>query len=194
MADDRWLVVGLANPDDRYAGTRHNVGAACVELLADRLGVRPGRHRSGALLVDTVSPATRTPLTLGRPGGYMNTSGGPTRRAMDFYSLDVSRLVVVHDDLDLELGVVRLKRGGGSGGHNGLRDVTRACGGPGYVRVRLGVGRPPGRQDPADYVLRRFGRRDADEVALMVERGADAVLAVVDDGLEAAQNRVHAPA
>jgi peptidyl-tRNA hydrolase, PTH1 family len=192
MIVDRWLVFGLGNPDAEYSGTRHNVGAACIAMLAQELGVTLRRHKSGALLADAFTPVGRTPVTLGRPGGYMNESGGPVQAALAFYSLGLDRLIVVHDELDLPLGTVRLKRGGGTSGHNGLKDIQRRCGGPDFLRVRLGIGRPPGRMDPARYVLRPFPARELDEVALMCSRGVDAVLDLVDSGLEWAQNRYHA--
>lgn len=192
MSADRWLILGLGNPDAEYGGTRHNVGAACVTMLAEELGVTLRRHKSGALLADGFTPVGRSPVTIGRPGGYMNESGGPVQAALSFYSLDLDRLVIIHDELDLPLGTVRLKRGGGTSGHNGLKDIQRRCGGAGFLRVRLGIGRPPGRMDPARYVLRPFAASDLDEVALMCSRGVDAVLDLVDDGLEQAQNRYHA--
>lgn len=188
----RWLVLGLGNPDARYGATRHNVGAACVTLLTERLGVRMTNHRSGALLVDTFTPIQRVPVTLGRPGGYMNTSGAPAQRALAFYTMPLERLVVVHDDLDLPLGSIRLKHGGGTGGHNGLKDIQRRCGGNGFHRVRLGVGRPPGTMAPSSYVLQAFRGSEHDEVAMMLERGADTIVDLVEEGLEAAQNRYHA--
>lgn len=192
MSADRWLVLGLGNPDREYAGTRHNIGVACVSALADDLGVRPRSHKSGAVLGDGFTSSRRVPVTLGRPGGYMNESGGPTQRAMAFYSLGLDRLCVVHDDLDLPLGAIRLKRGGGSGGHNGLKDIGARCGGPDFWRVRLGIGRPPGRQDPAAFVLRPFGSHERDDAEVMAARGADAVVVLIEDGLESAQNRFHA--
>ena len=192
MSADRWLVLGLGNPDNRYGGTRHNVGAACVDLLARRLGVRPSSHKSGAFLADAFTPARRVAVTLGRPGGFMNTSGGPTQAALSFYKLPLERLVVLHDEMDLPVGTIRLKFGGGTSGHNGLRDIQRRCGASDFHRVRLGVGRPPGRMDPARHVLMSFAADEKDEAAIMVERGADAVLALIEDGLSTAQNRYHA--
>lgn len=192
MTAQRWLVLGLGNPDDRYGGTRHNVGAACVEHLADDLGVRLTRHRSGAALADTFSPVARVPMTLGRPRGYMNTSGGPAQKALAFYKLPLERLVVVHDDMDLPLGTVRLKLGGGTGGHNGLRDIRQRCGGAGFHRVRLGVGRPARSGGAVGHVLAGFGRDEQDTVRELLDDGAGAVLALVEDGLGPAQNRYHA--
>lgn len=192
MGSDRWLVLGLGNPDDRYGGTRHNIGASCVEELADDLGVRLTRHRSGAALADAFSPATRTPLTLGRPGGYMNNSGGPAQKALAFYKLPLERLVVVHDEMDLPLGTIRLKFGGGAGGHNGVKDIQQRCGGPGFHRVRLGVGRPRGGSDAVGHVLAGFSAAERDDAAILLRDGAAAVVTLIEDGLEPAQNRYHA--
>lgn len=191
MTDDRWLVLGLGNPDAEYGGTRHNIGAICVEVLAERLGASLRRHRSGAWLADAFTPVRRTPMTIGRPGGYMNNSGGPVQRAIAFYKLGLDRLVVVHDEMDLPLGTVRLKAGGGTSGHNGLKDIQSHVGGPGFLRVRLGVDRPPGKMDPARYVLRGFAAREQDDAGIMCERGADAIIDLVEDGLASAQSRYH---
>lgn len=193
VSGDRWLVVGLGNPEPEYVGTRHNVGADVVRRLADRLGTglktsSKARSRVG----DTFDRPGGTPLTLALPSGYMNTSGGPVLAARDFYGVPHERLVVVHDDLDLPLAALKLKCGGGHGGHNGLRDVAHRTGGPDFLRVRIGIGRPPGRQDPADYVLKRFAAKDREQVDVTIEEAADAVLLVVAEGLEAAQNRYHA--
>lgn len=183
--------MGLANPDNQYHGTRHNIGAVAVTVLTQRLGARARPHRSGAVLADSFTPASRVPLSLGRPGGHMNNSGGPTAAALAFYKLPLEQLVVVHDEMDLPLGVVRLKMGGGTSGHNGLKDIAQRCGGKDFHRVRIGIGRPPGRMDPAAYVLKGFGPRERDEAAIAAERAADAVVDLVDMGLEAAQNRHH---
>ncbi|MDP8978037.1 MAG: aminoacyl-tRNA hydrolase [Actinomycetota bacterium] len=191
MAGDRWLVVGLGNPEREYGGTRHNVGADAVRALAARLGGRLRAHRAGALVADLVERPGGTPLSLVVPTGYMNESGGPVQRVAAFYRLPPERLVVVHDDLDLALATLRLKRGGGTAGHNGLADIRRRLGTGDFYRVRLGIGRPPGRMDPADYVLRRFPARDREAVDLAVAAVGDAVLDLVGEGLEAAQNRHH---
>jgi PTH1 family peptidyl-tRNA hydrolase len=137
-------------------------------------------------------PDQRTiPLSLLIPSGYMNESGGPVQAAMAFYKVPPQRLVVVHDEIDLGFGVLRLKRGGGTAGHNGLRDVQRRIGSADFNRVRIGVGRPPGRQDPADYVLRRVPASQREEIDVTLERATDALLDLLSDGLEAAQNRHH---
>lgn len=188
----RRLVVGLGNPEDEYGGTRHNIGADIVRALANRLGggLRSNR-KVGAAVADVYDRPGGVPLTLAVPGGYMNNAGGPVRRAMDFYRVPLERVVVVHDDLDLELGVLRLKHGGGTAGHNGLRDIQRRCGGAEFLRVRIGIGRPPGRQDPASYVLRPFSRAERERIDEVVEDAGEAILVLATDGLEAAQNRFH---
>jgi PTH1 family peptidyl-tRNA hydrolase len=192
MSDDRFLIVGLGNPGPRYAATRHNIGFAIVELLAMRAAGRSARsarfkaHRSRCEIIETRVGAT--PVVLAKPMSYMNESGGPLNAAARFFKIPVERIVVAHDDLDLEFGSLRLKRGGGEGGHNGLRSATSALGSKEYARVRFGIGRPPGRQDPADYVLREFAGAEHKELAFLIDRAADATELLVTDGLEAAQN------
>ncbi|HEY2273001.1 MAG TPA: aminoacyl-tRNA hydrolase [Jatrophihabitantaceae bacterium] len=186
MADDRFLIVGLGNPGPRYAATRHNIGFAVVELLALRVRGKFKAHRSRCEIVE--SRFGTVPVVLAKPMSYMNESGGPVNAAARFFKTPVERVVVVHDDLDLPFGTLRLKRGGGEGGHNGLRSTSSALGSKDYVRVRFGIGRPPGRQDPADFVLREFGSAERRELAFLIDRAADATEAVVTDGLEAAQN------
>jgi peptidyl-tRNA hydrolase, PTH1 family len=193
VAGDRWLVVGLGNPEGEYGGTRHNVGAHIVRRLADKLGAALRPHKAQALVADAFDQPGGTPLSLVVPFGYMNNCGGPVQQAMAFYKVPHDRLVVVHDDLDLEPATLRLKRGGGDAGHNGLKDIRRRTGSGDYHRVRVGIGRPPGRQDPADYVLQRFSARERDEVDVTVERACDAILELIEGGLEQAQNRYHQP-
>ena len=192
VATDRWLVVGLGNPESEYAGTRHNIGADVVRRLAGRLGVSFKTHKASAQVADShSSPGGGRPLSLAIPSGYMNTSGGPVQRLAAFYKVPPERLVVVYDDIHLPLGALRLKRGGGTAGHNGVKDVQRALGTSDFYRVRLGVGRPPGRQDPADYVLRRFSAKEREAIDVTAEQAVDAILTLITDGLEAAQNRFH---
>ncbi len=191
MATDRFIVVGLGNPETEYGGSRHNVGADCVRRLADRLGGSFKPHKAQALIADTFDRPGGTAISCVIPFGYMNNSGGPVQQALSFYSADHERLIVVHDDLDLEVGALKLKRGGGDGGHNGLKDIRRRTGSGDYVRVRIGIGRPPGRQDPASYVLKRFSAKEREEIDITIERACDAILDIVASGLEAAQNRHH---
>ena len=184
------LVVGLGNPGPKYADTRHNVGFAVVERLAARAGARFKAHRGVADVAEGRLAGTR--VVLARPRSYMNVSGGPVTSVARYYGVPPELLVVVHDDLDLGFGTIRLKRGGGEGGHNGLRSISQSLGTRDYLRARFGIGRPPGRQDPADFVLRRFSAAERTEVDLAVELCADAVEALLSDGLEPTQNRFHA--
>lgn len=190
---ERVLIVGLGNPEGEYGGTRHNLGADAVRLLADRAGLRLTRSKVGGVAADGRLVPGGPPVTLFVPRGYMNNSGGPVQRALGFYKLPLERLVVVHDDIDLEAWTVRLKRGGGPGGHNGVRDIIHRCGGD-FLRVRIGVGRPPGTQDPARYVLTRLPAAQREAAAAAVRWAGEAVVDLVTDGLEAAQNTHHARA
>lgn len=187
MADDRYLIVGLGNPGPRYAATRHNAGFFVVDLLAERIGGKFKAHKGRCDVVE--GRLGGTPVVLAKPKAYMNESGGPVVAISRFYKVPVERIAVVHDDLDLSFGALRLKRGGGDGGHNGLRSTTSALGSREYLRVRFGIGRPPGRQDPADFVLREFAAVERKELAFHVDRAADAVEALIANGLEAAQNQ-----
>ncbi len=192
----RWLVVGLGNPGPSYAGTRHNVGFMVVDLLAERLGARFKAHRGRADVVEGAfgqpGAAGRQPVVLVKPKSYMNESGGPVASMRDFFKVPMDRILVVHDELDLSFGTIRLKRGGGDNGHNGLRSVTKSLGGPGFLRTRFGIGRPPGTTDPAVFVLKPFSSVEMREVPFLIDRSADAVQDLVLLGLEAAQNRYHA--
>lgn len=184
------VVVGLGNPGPGYADTRHNVGFRVVDLLATRMGGRFSRHRANADVLEDRLSGRR--VVLAKPRTYMNLSGGPVAGLVRYYRVEPSELVVVHDDLDLGFGVIRLKRGGGEGGHNGLRSISSALGTRDYLRVRVGIGRPPGRQDPADYVLSRFSSTERTELGVVLELAADAVETLLSEGLERAQNRFHA--
>lgn len=191
MAEDRWLVVGLGNPGDRYAATRHNVGADAVRGLAARHGATLKiKRRVRCELAEVAEVGTRFGLAI--PTTFMNLSGGPVRAAAAWFKAPLERMVVCHDDLDLPVGALRLKRGGGHAGHNGLKDVDQALGARDYVRVRIGVGRPPGRQSAKDHVLRRFSPREREVIDVTLEHVADAVLSVATEGLEVAQNRYNA--
>jgi len=191
-----WLIVGLGNPGPRYAGNRHNVGAMVLAELAQQGGVSPKQHKAQAWVSETRLgtmpgglPGPR--VVLAQPMTYMNVSGGPVAGVARFYSIQLGRIVVLHDELDIDFGAVRLKRGGGEGGHNGLRSISQSLSSKDYLRVRLGVGRPPGRQDPADFVLSDFAARDRVDVELLIGDGVDAVHDLVHLGLEAAQQRFH---
>lgn len=192
-----WVVVGLGNPGDRYAGNRHNVGAMVVGALAGRYASTLRTHKSRCSAAQV-----RLGMSGGRPGpaaviavphSYMNESGGPVKALMGFYGAGPDRLVVLHDELDVDAGAVRLKLGGGEGGHNGLRSVSRALGTKDYLRVRVGIGRPPGRMDAADYVLRDFSATERADLPFLIDDAADAVEMLVQEGLLTAQQRFHAP-
>jgi PTH1 family peptidyl-tRNA hydrolase len=191
VADEApWLVVGLGNPGPGYAGNRHNLGFMVIDLLAHRVGGSFKRHKARADIVETRLSGVRA--VLAKPRTFMNDSGGPAASLRDFFRVPVEQLVVVHDELDLEPGTLRVKAGGGDNGHNGLRSLRRSLGSGEFVRVRIGIGRPPGRQDPADYVLRDFPPAEREGLGVAVQRGADAVDAVLRDGLAAAQNSFNA--
>lgn len=190
MPDDTWLVVGLGNPGPSYADTRHNVGHLVVELLAARASSRLKSHRRGRADVAEVRfggpPGVRA--VLARPRSYMNLSGGPVKSLLDFFKVDVSRLVVVHDELDLPFGTLRVKFGGGDGGHKGLKSIRASLGTGDYYRVRVGIGRPPGRTDPAAYVLKPWSAAERKELDYNVDQAADAVESLLIDGLAYTQN------
>jgi peptidyl-tRNA hydrolase, PTH1 family len=192
VSEGPFLVVGLGNPGPGYAGNRHNVGVMVLEELADRAGIRlsAGKGARARALAGEGRLAGRR-VVLARPLTYMNESGSPVRGLLDYHHLPVEDLVVVHDELDLPFATVRLKRGGGEGGHNGLRSISRSTGTKDYLRVRVGIGRPPGRQDPADFVLKDFSGVERKELDLLVGEAADALESLLVKGLEAAQNEVH---
>jgi PTH1 family peptidyl-tRNA hydrolase len=181
-----WLVLGLGNPGPQYAGNRHNLGLMVLDVLADRVGGRFKSHKARGEVVETRLVGERA--VLAKPRSYMNESGGPAASLRDFFKAPIDRIIVVHDELDLDAGMLRLKQGGGDNGHNGLRSLRRSLGSGEFYRVRLGVGRPPGRQDPADYVLRDFSAAERKDLGVLLERAADAVEALIRDGLAAAQN------
>jgi len=199
VTEGTWLVVGLGNPGAEYARTRHNVGQVVLDELAARAGSSFKRHRSQARVAEVRlgtlpggAPGPRA--VLAAPSSYMNVSGGPVAGLAKYFGVDVDHLVVVHDELDVDFGAVRLKRGGGEGGHNGLRSISQSLGSKDYTRVRVGIGRPPGRQDPADFVLKEFSSTEKKELPFLVPDAADAVEMVLTAGLEAAQQRFHSPA
>jgi PTH1 family peptidyl-tRNA hydrolase len=172
MPDERWLVVGLGNPGPQYAGNRHNVGYMCCDALAAAAGTNLKRDKSRAMT-------------------FMNVSGGPVAALRSFYKIPDDRIVVIHDELDLPFGTIRLKLGGGDNGHNGLRSITSALRTKDYYRVRIGIDRPPGRMDPADFVLRDFSAAERKELPEILGRSADALEVLLTRGLAAAQNDYH---
>lgn len=193
-----WLVVGLGNPGPTYAGNRHNVGAMVVRELGSRSGGSFKAHRARAAVnevrlggLTSGSAAQRTVLAI--PSSFMNESGGAVSALLTYYSVAADHLIVVHDDLDLPAGTIRLKRAGGEGGHNGLRSITKSLGSKDYLRVRVGIGRPPGRMDPADFVLRDFSSTERGELPFTLDRAADSVESLISIGLLDSQQHFHAP-
>jgi PTH1 family peptidyl-tRNA hydrolase len=190
---DVWLVVGLGNPGPTYAGTRHNIGYLVADELARRLGSGWRAHKTGR--ADVVegrlgAPGTPAPrLVLARPRCYMNESGGPVKALATFYKIPVERIIAIHDELDIDFGTLRTKLGGGDNGHNGLKSMRSSLGSGDFYRVRAGIGRPPGRQNPADFVLSDYSTVERKELPFQVDRAADAVESLVTDGLEATQQR-----
>ncbi|MET7425628.1 aminoacyl-tRNA hydrolase [Dactylosporangium sp. NPDC005555] len=188
-----WLIVGLGNPGPEYARHRHNVGFMVADLIAQRAGLRFSRHRRVAADVAEGRLGIGGPrVVLVKPMTFMNLSGGPVAGLAQFYKVPVAQVIAVHDELDVPYEQLRLKQGGGEGGHNGLRSMSQSLGSKDYVRVRFGIGRPPGRQNPADFVLSDFGTAERKELDFFVDRAADAVEMVIERGLEPAQNQYHA--
>lgn len=189
MAEAPWLVVGLGNPGPQYSGNRHNAGFMVLDVLAERAGGRFKAHKQQADVVECRVAGERA--VLAKPRSYMNESGGPVAAVRNFFGVPLDRVVVIHDELDLDAGVVRLKLGGGDNGHNGLRSVTKSLGSKDYLRVRVGIGRPPGRMDPADFVLRDVPAGERDAFGVQIALAADAVEKLITIGLAATQNAFH---
>ena len=189
-AGEQVLLAGLGNPGPRYAGNRHNVGFMVLDELAARVGGKFKAHKAGAEVLEGRLAGCRVVLV--KPRSFMNLSGGPVAGTAKFYKIEPAGIVVVHDELDIDFGVLKLKLGGGDNGHNGLRSITKSLGTRDYFRVRFGIGRPPGRMDPADFVLKDFSAVERKELPFEVDRCADAVEALVGKGLTAAQNAFHA--
>ncbi|MGW4033343.1 aminoacyl-tRNA hydrolase [Streptomyces sp. NPDC004838] len=190
-ANAPWLIVGLGNPGPGYAANRHNVGFMVADLLAERIGGNFKRaQKAQAQVVEgrigPPGPANRR-VVLAKPMSYMNLSGGPVTGLRDFYKVPTANIVAIHDELDIDYGTLRLKLGGGDNGHNGLKSMTKAMG-PDYHRVRFGIGRPPGRMQVADFVLKDFSATERKELDYFVDRAADAVESLVTEGLERAQS------
>jgi PTH1 family peptidyl-tRNA hydrolase len=193
VTEDSWLVVGLGNPGPGYAGHRHNVGQMALAELAHRISATFKTHKANAAVAEARLLPGGPKLVLAKPNSFMNLSGGPVAQLLRFYDLDASRLIVLHDELDIPFDTVRLKSGGGHGGHNGIRDVAAAIGTADFTRVRIGIGRPPGRQDAADFVLKPFSGAEREVLPSLLSDAADATELVITDGLLAAQARFHAP-
>lgn len=188
---DAWLIVGLGNPGPKYETTRHNVGQMALDVLADRGSAHFSPHKTGARVAERFLRPGGPKLLLAKSNGYMNTSGGPVSALAKYFDVPAERIVVLHDELDLPFDTIKVKQGGGHGGHNGLRDIAKAMNTPEFLRVRIGIGRPPGQQDPADFVLKPFASGERAEVAVLLEDAADAAESLVGEGLLATQQRFH---
>lgn len=188
---DAWLIVGLGNPGPEYAKTRHNIGQMVLDELAGVVGGSFKRHKARAMVLEGRLGMGGPKVVLAKPLTYMNTSGGPVAGLAQFYGIDPERIIAVHDELDIDFAAIRLKIGGGEGGHNGLRDMTKALGTKNYYRVRCGIGRPPGRMQVSDFVLKPFTATEAKELPFLIGDAADAVQQLITEGLTAAQQRYH---
>ncbi|MEH6794919.1 MAG: aminoacyl-tRNA hydrolase [Rhodococcus sp. (in: high G+C Gram-positive bacteria)] len=184
------LIVGLGNPGPQYEKTRHNVGFMVADALAGRVGSTFSSHKKSNSDIVQARLGTRS-VIIAKPRTFMNLSGQPVAALARFFSVDPANVVVVHDELDIDFGSLRLKLGGGEGGHNGLRSISQHLSTKDYLRVRVGVGRPPGRMDPASFVLKPFSAAERKDLGVVVEEAADAAELLLSAGLEAAQNRVH---
>lgn len=193
MSGEVWLVVGLGNPGPSYAGHRHNVGYLVVDELARRMGSGFRAHKTGR--ADVVegrlgAPGSDAPrVVLAKSRSYMNEVGGPVKALATFYKVPAERIIAIHDELDIDFGTLRCKLGGGDNGHNGLRSMRSSLGTGDFYRVRAGIGRPPGRQDVADFVLSNYSSAERKELPFQVDSAADAVESLVLDGLEKTQQR-----
>ena len=185
-----WLVVGLGNPGDQYAATRHNIGQMVIDELARRHSVKFSSHKSRTDIaafklgvgIDAHS------VIIGKSKSYMNETGGPVKALANFYSVEPEKVIALHDELDIPFAAIRTKLAGGDNGHNGLKSMTSSFGTPNYYRIRLGIGRPMGQQDPADFVLKAFSKVEQKDLAEFIDRGADVVESLISRGLEATQS------
>jgi len=185
-----WLVVGLGNPGDQYAATRHNIGQMVIDELARRHSVKFSSHKSRTDIaafklgvgIDAHS------VIIGKSKSYMNETGGPVKALANFYSVEPEKIIALHDELDIPFAAIRTKLAGGDNGHNGLKSMTSSFGTPNYYRIRLGIGRPMGQQDPADFVLKAFSKVEQKDLAEFIDRGADVVESLISKGLEVTQS------
>lgn len=182
-----WLVVGLGNPTKRYEQTRHNIGQHVAVELADGLGARFKAHRGRTAEIAQGQLSDQRVL-VARSRGYMNESGGPVKALMQYFNVPQDKLIAIHDELDLDLGQIRVKAGGGDNGHNGLKSIRSAMNTGEFLRVRCGIGRPHSGQTVHDFVLTPFAKADRDDVASMVVKAADAVESLIEQGLKSTQN------
>ena len=184
-----WLVVGLGNPGDQYAATRHNIGQMVIDELARRHSVKLSSHKSRTEIAayKLGVGADAHSIILGKSKSYMNETGGPIKALANFYSVEPNNVIALHDELDIPFAAIRTKIAGGDNGHNGLKSMTSAFGTAEYYRIRLGIGRPMGEQDPADFVLKAFSKVEQKELGEFISRSADAVESLVNSGLELTQ-------
>ncbi len=192
MSNSTWLVVGLGNPGPDYAANRHNVGQMVLDILADRISASFKTHKANASVAEGRLGFGGPKVILAKPGTFMNNSGGPVSGLMKFYDVAIQNVIVIHDELDIDAGAVRVKQAGGHAGHNGLRDIIAAADSNDFVRVRVGIGRPPGRMDAADFVLKNFSAEERKELPLLLALSADAVEEIVTKGALEAMNSVNA--
>jgi peptidyl-tRNA hydrolase, PTH1 family len=186
-----WLVVGLGNPGDQYAATRHNVGQMVIDQLLARHRLKLSSHKSRCDIAAYKFGAGSDPhsVILAKSKSYMNETGGPIKALASFYSIEPSKIIVLHDELDIPFAAIRSKLAGGDNGHNGLKSLTGAFDTPEYFRIRLGIGRPMGQQDPADFVLKQFSKEEKKDLAEFIERGADCVEFLIEKGLDLTQSK-----
>jgi PTH1 family peptidyl-tRNA hydrolase len=193
LDENLWLVVGLGNPGPGYAGHRHNVGQMVLAVLAEHMSAGFKNHKTNSAVAEGRTVPGGPRLILAKPNTFMNVSGGPVAALLRFYSIPASRLIVVHDELDLPFDTLKIKVGGGHGGHNGLRDIIAATGTGDFTRIRIGIGRPPGRQPAADFVLKDFASAERTTLPILLEEAADAIELIAADGVTAAQQKFHSP-
>jgi PTH1 family peptidyl-tRNA hydrolase len=191
VSSNTWLVVGLGNPGPGYSHNRHNIGQMVLDELASRIGGSFKSHKAHAQVLEGRLRIGGPKVILAKPLTFMNLSGGPVSALTKFFDIAADHVVAVHDEIDIPFNTLKLKIGGGEGGHNGLRDMSKALGTKDYCRVRVGVGRPPGRMDTADYVLRDFAAAEKKELPFLIDDAADAVELMVNEGLLAAQQKIH---
>jgi len=186
-----WLVVGLGNPGDKYAATRHNVGQMVIDELVRRHNVKLSSHKSRTHIAafKLGVGVDAHPVIVAKSHSFMNETGGPIKALANFYSVEPQKIIALHDELDIPFAAIRTKIAGGDNGHNGLKSITSAFGTAEYYRVRLGIGRPMGEQDPGDFVLKAFSKVEQKDLGEFIVRGADVVESLMSDGLERTQTR-----
>ena len=186
-----WLVVGLGNPGDKYAATRHNVGQMVIDELVSRHNVKLSSHKSRTHIAafKLGVGVDAHPVIVAKSHSFMNETGGPIKALANFYSVEPQKIIALHDELDIPFAAIRTKIAGGDNGHNGLKSMTSAFGTAEYYRVRLGIGRPIGEQDPGDFVLKAFSKVEQKDLGEFIVRGADVVESLINEGLERTQTR-----